>query len=103
VLNGSSQRTTFNAEHAKHAEIRVESLCKFCDSALIVGLVALMFLAQQAPIVVRFAPKRDPTGLADVLLGALGLTGVLVLGALLLGAAFAGILYVIRSRKPLDH
>jgi hypothetical protein len=60
-------------------------------------------LAQQAPIIVRFAPKKDPTGLADVLLGALGLTGVLVLGALLLGAAFAGILFLMRSRKPLDH
>jgi len=60
-------------------------------------------LAQNAPIVVHFAPKKDPTGLADVLLGALGLTGVLVLGAILLGAAFAGILFLIRSRKPLDH
>ena len=39
-----------------------------------------MFLAEQAPIIVRLAPKKDPTGLADVLLGALGLTGALVLG-----------------------
>jgi hypothetical protein len=60
-------------------------------------------LAQQAPIVVHLAPKKDPTGLADVLLGALGLTGVLVVGALVLGAAFAALLYVIRSRRPLDH
>jgi phosphoglycerol transferase MdoB-like AlkP superfamily enzyme len=94
-------KTTINAEHAKHAEIRrVESLC---DSAVIVVFVGFMFLAQQAPIVVRFAPKKDPTGLADVLLGALGLTGVLVLGALVLGAAFAALLFLIRSRKPLDH
>jgi hypothetical protein len=63
----------------------------------------MLFLAQQAPIIVRLAPKKDPTGLADVLLGALGLTGVLVIGALLLGAAFAGILFLLRSRKPLDH
>jgi hypothetical protein len=63
-----------------------------------------MFFAQQAPpIIVRLAPKKDPTGLADVLLGALGLTGVLVLGALLLGALFAGVLFLLRSRKPLDH
>jgi hypothetical protein len=62
-----------------------------------------MFFAQQAPIIVRLAPKKDPTGLADVLLGALGLTGVLVVGAILLGAAFAGILFLLRSRKPLDH
>ena len=62
-----------------------------------------MFLAQQAPIIVRLAPKKDPTGLADVLLRALGLTGVLVVGAILLGALFAGILFLLRSRKPLDH
>jgi hypothetical protein len=63
----------------------------------------MFLIQQQAPIIVHFAPKKDPTGLADVLLGALGLTGVLVLGALLLGGAFAGILFLIRSRKPLDH
>ena len=58
---------------------------------------------QQAPIIVRIAPKRDPTGLAAVLLGALGLTGVLVLLAIVAGAAFAAILFMVRSRKPLDH
>jgi hypothetical protein len=62
-----------------------------------------MFFAQQAPIIVRLAPKKDPTGLADVLLGALGLTGVLVIGAILLGAALAGVLFLLRSRHPLDH
>jgi len=46
---------------------------------------------------------RDPTGLGDVLLGALGLTGVLVVGALVAGAVVAGILFLLRSRKPLDH
>ena len=55
------------------------------------------------PIIVRLAPKKDPTGLAEVLLGALGLTGVLVIGALLLAAACAAILFLLRSRKPLDH
>jgi hypothetical protein len=60
-------------------------------------------LAQQAPIIVRIAPKSDPTGLAAVLLGALGLTGVLVIGALIAGALVAGVLFVLRSRKPLDH
>jgi len=55
------------------------------------------------PIVVRIAPKQDPTGLARVLLGALGLTGALVIGALILGAVIAGILFLIRSRRPLDH
>jgi len=60
-------------------------------------------LAQQAPIIVRIAPKTDPTGLGAVLLDALGLTGALVVGALLAGALVAGILFLIRSRKPLDH
>jgi hypothetical protein len=63
----------------------------------------MLLFAQKAPIIVRLAPKRDPTGLADVLLGALGLTGALVIGALLLGAAFAAILFLLRSRRPLDH
>ncbi len=58
---------------------------------------------QQTPIIVRIAPKQDPTGLAGVLLRALGLIGVLVLAALLAGAAFALVLFLIRSRKPLDH
>jgi hypothetical protein len=59
-----------------------------------------MVLAQ---IVVRLAPKSDPTGIADVLLASLGLTGVLVVIALLAGAILAGILFLVRSRKPLDH
>jgi hypothetical protein len=58
---------------------------------------------QQAPIIVRIAPNGDPTGIGRVLLGALGLTGVLVVGALVAGAVFAGILFLLRSRKPLDH
>jgi len=65
--------------------------------------VKMLLFAQQAPIIVRLAPKKDPTGLAEVLLGALGLTGALVIGALLLGAAFAIVLFLLRSRKPLDH
>jgi hypothetical protein len=63
----------------------------------------MFLIAQQAPIIVRLAPKKDPTGLAEVLLGALGLTGALVIGALLLGAGFAVVLFLLRSRKPLDH
>jgi hypothetical protein len=55
------------------------------------------------PIIVRIAPTRDPTGIAGVLLGALGLTGALVVGALALGALLALVLFVLRSRKPLDH
>jgi hypothetical protein len=43
----------------------------------------------------------DPTGLRDVLIGALGLTGVLALLAVTLGVVVAGILFVVRRRHPL--
>lgn len=54
----------------------------------------------QPPVTVRIIePRADPTGgLADVLLTSLGLTGVLVVLALLAGAVFAGILFFVRSR-----
>jgi hypothetical protein len=62
-------------------------------------------LAQQqsAPIIVRIVETpTDPTGLANVLLGALGLTGVLVALALALGVVVGGILFFARSRHPLQ-
>ena len=56
------------------------------------------------PIIVKIIePNRDPTGLADVLIGALGLTGVLVLIAVIAAAIFAAVLFWSRSRKPYDH
>ena len=36
----------------------------------------------------------DPTGLSDVLIGALGLSGVLILCAVILAAVFAGVLFL---------
>ena len=60
------------------------------------GLAALF----QAPITVRIIePNRDPTGLADVLIGSLGLTGVLALIAVVAGVLFAAVLFLIRSRS----
>ena len=57
----------------------------------------------QAPIIVKIVETpRDPTGLADVLVGALGLTGALLLMALVLGLLAGGILYFARSRRPLS-
>lgn len=53
------------------------------------------------PIIVRIPqdpPKSELSGLADVLLGSLGLTGVIVLAAVLLGAALAGVMFWVRSR-----
>ncbi|MCA1560868.1 MAG: hypothetical protein LC804_11570 [Acidobacteria bacterium] len=59
-------------------------------------------LLQAAPIVVRIVeePVHELT-VADVLIGALGLTGALVLAALVLGALLGGILIgrrILRSR-----
>jgi ABC-type phosphate transport system permease subunit len=56
---------------------------------------------QQKPIIVRIPqdpPKSELSGLADVLLGSLGLTGVIVLAAVLLGAVMAGVMFWVRSR-----
>jgi hypothetical protein len=67
-----------------------------------VGLARLAAL--QKPIIVRLVetPRRGPVGeIADVLVGAFGLTGVIVLGAVVLGAGMALILYLVRSRRGL--
>ena len=60
------------------------------------GLIALL----QSPIIVRITePNKDPTGLGDVLIRSLGLTGVLTLVALVAGVVFAAVLFLIRSRS----
>ena len=46
--------------------------------------------------------KGDPTGLSDVLIGALGLSGALILAGVLLAAIFACVLFWWRSRVGLD-
>jgi hypothetical protein len=53
------------------------------------------------PIVVKIIdpPNTELKGLSDVLLGSLGLTGVLVLGALLAAVVFGSVLFWIRSRR----
>lgn len=49
------------------------------------------------PIVVRVIEEPvETTGIADIIVGALGLTGVLLLIALLLGAALGGTLIAIK-------
>jgi len=62
----------------------------------------LFAIQQQAPtdgVVVKIIqPPSDVEGLADVLLGALGLTGILVLSAVLLALVFAGGLYLFRLK-----
>jgi len=52
----------------------------------------------QSPILVQILeePARETT-VVDVLVGALGLTGVLLLTAVVLGAAFGGLLILYRT------
>ena len=55
---------------------------------------------QPSPIIVKIIePPGDPTGLADVLLAALGIAGVLTLGAIVLGLLFGGVLFWLRRRS----
>jgi len=56
--------------------------------------------AAQRPFIVKLVElPSDPTGLADVLIGALGLTGVIVIMAVLLGFVLGAVLFWIRSRS----
>ena len=49
------------------------------------------------PIIVKIVETpHDPTGIAGVLIGALGLTGVIVLAAFVFGVVFAGALMLYR-------
>ena len=53
------------------------------------------------PIIVKIVQpeqKSDLEGLSDVLLGSLGITGVITLGALLLGVLMACVMFWLRSR-----
>ena len=50
-------------------------------------------MLQQTPIIVQVVQQPvESTSLADVLVGAIGLTGALILLAVLLGGAFGGLL-----------
>jgi len=53
-----------------------------------------------SPVIVKIIqPPKDPTGLADVLMGALGLTGVLGVAAIALGIAIGVVIFWMRSRR----
>ena len=54
------------------------------------------------PIVVRIVEPNAKT-LSDVVLGAIGLSGLLTAIAIVLAIIFAGILFLIRSRNPLSN
>jgi hypothetical protein len=56
-------------------------------------------LQEPPPVIVKIVePPGDPTGLADVLIGALGLAGILLLLAAALGLLLGGLLFWLRSR-----
>lgn len=58
---------------------------------------------QQSPVIVKLVEAPyDPTGIADALIGALGLTGFITALALLCGALLAGVLAWRRSRHGID-
>ena len=52
----------------------------------------------QDPIIVKIVEPSELSGLADVLLGAIGLTGALALLAITAGVVVAGVLFWWRSR-----
>jgi hypothetical protein len=52
------------------------------------------------PIIVKIIePPKDPTGLADVLVGVLGLSGVLGVAAISIGVAIGILIFWMRSRR----
>jgi hypothetical protein len=83
---------------SKLAAIRVTLVSAFSMFA-----PALTALAQSdKPIIVSIPPdkpKSELSGLADVLIGSLGLTGVIVIAAVLMGAIMAALMFWVRSRS----
>ena len=71
---------------------------------MVIGTAALQ-TQPSSPIIVKLdQPKNDPTGgLADVLIGALGLSGVLFLIAVIAAMVFGSFLFWLRRQKPFDH
>jgi hypothetical protein len=73
-------------------------------SLVALSYLPLLFAIQQQPsdpIVVKIGEPEESelSQLSDVLLGSLGLTGILVLAAILAACVFAGVLFWLRSRE----
>ena len=69
---------------------------------MVSGSWLMASLQPSKPIIVKIIPpeqKSELSGLADVLIGSLGLTGVITLAAVLLGALLAGVMFWVRSRS----
>jgi hypothetical protein len=57
-------------------------------------------IQEPAPLIVRIIePPHDPTGLADVLIGVLGLSGVLGVAAVSIGILIGAVIFWVRSRQ----
>ena len=57
-------------------------------------------IQEAAPVIVRIIePPKDPTGLADVLVGVLGLSSVLGITAISIGIAIGVLIFWVRSRR----
>jgi hypothetical protein len=62
--------------------------------------VSYLTLQPADPIIVRIVdPPTDPAGLREILVGALGLTAVMVLLAAVAGLVLAGVIRWFRSRS----
>ena len=58
----------------------------------------MLYAVQSQPVMVRVLQTPvESTSVADVLIGAIGLTGVLILVAVLLGLAFGGLLIGVKK------
>jgi hypothetical protein len=81
---------------------RVSRAAVALASALAIARVACAQSQPSKPIIVKIIPpeaKSELSGLADVLLGSLGLTGIIVVAAVLAGALMAGVMFWVRSRE----
>jgi ABC-type phosphate transport system permease subunit len=57
-------------------------------------------IQQSSPVIVKIVePPHDPTGISDVIIGAIGLTGFIVLIALVFGLTFGVMLFWFRRRS----
>jgi hypothetical protein len=57
-------------------------------------------MIQDGPIIVKIIETpKDPTGLADVLIGVLGLSSVLSLATISIGVAIGALIFWLRSRR----
>jgi hypothetical protein len=89
----------FGSRTSKLAAIRVTLVGAF--SLFASALTALAQSVPGKPIIVSIPPdkpKSELSGLADVLIGSLGLTGVIVIAAVLMGAIMAALMFWVRSR-----